>query len=71
MWQEEKKISEEQSSRVNEAYVTLLKPLSRGLYLVSLSLWKKYLMYNVQVKFDFRLKCFNLGWSSTSFVFYS
>lgn len=34
--EEEKKISEEQSSRVNEAYVTLLKPLSRGLYLLNL-----------------------------------
>ena len=35
--QEEKKISEEQSSKVNEAYNTLLKPLSRGIYLVSLT----------------------------------
>ena len=58
MWQEEKKISEEQSSRVNEAYVTLLKPLSRGLYLVSLSLWKEYLMYNGTGQIWFQFKMF-------------
>lgn len=33
--QKEKSLSEEQSSLVNEAYHTLLKPLKRGLYLVS------------------------------------
>ncbi|KAJ7333776.1 hypothetical protein OS493_015867 [Desmophyllum pertusum] len=33
---EEKSLSEEQSSLVNEAYHTLLKPLNRGLYLLNL-----------------------------------
>jgi len=34
---DEKSLSEEQSSLVNEAYHTLLKPLKRGLYLLNLN----------------------------------
>ena len=36
LFQQEKKLAENQSSYLNAAYFTLLKPLSRGLYLLEL-----------------------------------